>query len=82
MFVKPPAHRALIFFFVKEKSNTTQGGITLLRGQGIKIDGDWGQQLYRFDQPQSKKIDLIAVPYCVWGNRDVGEMRVWLRELQ
>ena len=24
--------------------------------------------------------DLIAVPYCVWGNRGNGEMAVWLRE--
>ena len=27
--------------------------------------------------PQS--VPLTAVPYCLWGNREPGEMQVWIR---
>ncbi len=45
------------------------GGITAIRGQGRRQVGT-----------QDASIDVTAVPYAVWANRDVGEMDVWLRE--
>ncbi|MEZ4641603.1 MAG: glycoside hydrolase family 127 protein [Chloroflexota bacterium] len=46
------------------------------------LSSTWAEALYR---PQSAMVDragqeawVTAVPYCVWGNREVGAMRVWL----
>ncbi|MBI3360312.1 MAG: glycoside hydrolase family 127 protein, partial [Chloroflexi bacterium] len=56
------------------------GGVTVLRGHGMAVkDEGWGDELYRFDSPQARPIDVMAVPYCVWDNRVPGEMRVWMR---
>lgn len=44
-------------------------GITVIRGHGRRQVGSKIQSL-----------DLTAVPYAVWANREVGEMDVWLRE--
>ncbi len=56
------------------------GGVTAIYGQGKVIANQgWEDQLYRGEPPVTKEIDLTAVPYCVWGNRGLGEMRVWLR---
>jgi DUF1680 family protein len=45
------------------------GGIVVIRGKGRRRTGS-----------RDEIIDLMAVPYAVWANRDVGEMDVWLRE--
>jgi len=45
------------------------GGIQVIQGQGQRQSGS-----------REESLDLIAVPYAVWANRDVGEMDVWLRE--
>ena len=45
------------------------GGIQVIQGQGQRTSGS-----------REESLDLIAVPYAVWANRDVGEMDVWLRE--
>jgi DUF1680 family protein len=43
--------------------------------------GDWSADLYRADQPPRLHArDLVAVPYAVWGNRQDGQMRVWIHE--
>jgi hypothetical protein len=58
------------------------GGVTVLRGVGkvIEEDGWHSELLYRRNQPASyRSIDLTAIPYCTWDNREAGEMRVWLR---
>ena len=56
------------------------GGVTVLRGNGwLADDADWDHTLYRPNPPQRRKIELTAVPYCVWANRAPGEMRVWMR---
>ncbi len=39
----------------------------------------WGGALYRAGAPSLKAARIVAVPYCDWGNRGQGEMRVWLR---
>lgn len=56
------------------------GGVTVIRGQGRVIDaGSFGEALYSSTRPAEKPIELTAIPYCVWDNRESGEMRVWLR---
>jgi DUF1680 family protein len=61
------------------------GGITVLEGSGYRSQiGDWKDQLYRRadtrqDVQQSKeRIRIRAVPYYIWGNRNPGEMLVWI----
>jgi DUF1680 family protein len=57
------------------------GGVVTIRGEGQAIVAeDWGETLYRGGPaPAKSPIAIVAVPYCVWDNRDPGEMRVWLR---
>lgn len=55
------------------------GGVTVLRGRGFALD-DGNGALYRFFPPETKPIDIMAVPYCAWDNRAPGEMRVWVRQ--
>jgi DUF1680 family protein len=58
------------------------GGVTRLHGQANLVPADdWNAStLYRYNQPtQAQHVDVTAVPYCVWDNRDAGEMRVWYR---
>lgn len=58
------------------------GGIMTIYAQGYALDTDsWSGQLYR---PLSEAelprhpIQLKAVPYYSWGNREAGAMRVWI----
>ncbi|WP_373324625.1 hypothetical protein [Reticulibacter mediterranei] len=42
---------------------------------------DWeGTMLYRPQPPEMQPATLKAIPYCLWGNRGVTTMRVWLHE--
>jgi hypothetical protein len=57
------------------------GGVTVLKGQGEMLtDAGWDGLLYRTNTPSSRKpVQVTAIPYYAWDNRDAGEMRVWLR---
>ena len=57
------------------------GGVNVIRGQGMALAADgWGETLYRSGPaPEQTPGEITAVPYCVWDNREAGEMRVWLR---
>jgi DUF1680 family protein len=56
------------------------GGVAVIHGKGTLVeDRGWKGQLYDSLPPTKKELALTAVPYCVWGNRGQGEMRVWLR---
>ncbi len=55
---------------VPEHRPNLLGGVTVLRGTALDIDNDSGG--YR-------EVPLLTVPYAVWGNRDIGEMDVWLQ---
>lgn len=41
-----------------------------------------GSELYGFSRPVVEPVTVHAVPYFMWGNREPGEMRVWLHELE
>lgn len=57
------------------------GGVTTLQAEvHVLNDADWGEALYRPQPGTTTSAAITAVPYCVWDNRDPGEMRVWLRQ--
>ena len=62
------------------------GGVVVLRGQAqvAPPDGDWAGRLYRTVVPRSQElpgqpVEVTAIPYYAWANREPGPMQVWLR---
>ncbi|MBQ1310584.1 MAG: glycoside hydrolase family 127 protein [Blautia sp.] len=53
-------------------------GMVLLKIQGLRMEGS--DELYSEAPPQAVEELLTAVPYFAWGNREEGQMRVWMRE--
>ncbi len=56
-------------------------GIIHLDGKKISEAGWEDDSLYQKKEVELKDVKLTAVPYCYWGNREHGEMLVWLKEL-
>jgi DUF1680 family protein len=58
------------------------GGCVVVEGEGIAIDiSAWSEiQPYRPRQKQGAPTRIKAIPYYLWGNRQPGEMSVWLRD--
>lgn len=57
------------------------GGCTVLRGEAVRrTPAGWGDALYKADSTPVKSVPIMAIPYCLWGNRKPGEMRVWIRQ--
>jgi DUF1680 family protein len=62
------------------------GGVTILRGPAEvrELPGEWTKPLYRTAQPtpregsRGREVELVAVPYLAWANREPGRMQVWL----
>jgi len=52
--------------FISEHRDDLLGGVTVLRSQGLR-NGD-------------TPVEITAVPYYAWDNRETGEMLVWLAE--
>jgi DUF1680 family protein len=66
--------------FEVEHRSELLGGVTVIRGEGtIVSDEGWDGMLYRGTPSASHPIQITAIPYYSWDNRDPGEMRVWLR---
>jgi len=56
------------------------GGVVTLTGDALVADeSDWQGILYRPEAARLRPATLTAVPYCVWDNREPGQMRVWIR---
>jgi uncharacterized protein len=51
------------------------GGVMVLRSRGLAMTR--GR-----DGPVTTPLELTAVPYCVWDNREPGEMIVWIPETE
>lgn len=70
----------------------TLNGVTFIEGQGYVTgtEGWNGDLLYRpvnagtgrGDGAGRKPVTIRAVPYALWGNREPGEMTVWIRALE
>ena len=56
------------------------GGVTTISATGVRLASAGAAPLYGSAAPSSTPAALKAVPYCCWGNRAPGDMRVWLRE--
>lgn len=54
-------------------------GMVLLKADGLHMKG-W-DSLYSETKPFAEKVRLTAVPYFAWGNREEGDMRVWMPEM-
>ncbi|MGH3144611.1 MAG: glycoside hydrolase family 127 protein, partial [Rubrobacter sp.] len=61
------------------------GGVTALTVSAgvLAPDGAWNDRLYRSapaspDDRKGEPVELTAVPYYAWANREPGAMRVWL----
>ncbi len=66
--------------FSVEYQSGLLGGVAVLRGQAsIASQKGWKGRLYRNRAPTLKPVDIKAVPYYAWDNREPGEMCVWLR---
>ncbi|MGO4546319.1 glycoside hydrolase family 127 protein [Paenibacillus sp. 2TAB23] len=57
------------------------GGFIVVEGDGQVVDGSaWTEnQPYQPLRKQTKPVRFKAIPYYLWGNRQAGEMNVWLR---
>ncbi len=56
------------------------GGVAVLTGMGEVInDQGWDGVLYSSKKPVTEPFPIKAVPYCVWDNREPGQMLVWVR---
>ena len=52
--------------------------LVLLQAEGFRMHSP--ESLYSEEKPHAEKARLQAVPYFTWGNRGVGDMRVWILE--
>jgi DUF1680 family protein len=57
------------------------GGCVVVEGDGVVTDcSGWEPGIpYRTLSKQKKAVRFKAIPYYLWGNREPGEMSVWLR---
>ena len=62
------------------------GGVTVLRGPATVREpvAEWSEPLYRVftggsNLAPGRPVQLTAIPYYAWANRDAGRMQVWLR---
>lgn len=53
-------------------------GMMQLKTKGLRLQP--GESLYDSMPPEAIPQDIVAVPYFAWGNRSLGEMRVWIHE--
>lgn len=57
------------------------GGIEIVKGEALRtVKDSWGGELYKVAKPDMKKVNIKAVPYFAWANRNPGEMLVWIRQ--
>ena len=64
-----------------EFDSETAGGVVVITGNAYRTETyGWDENLYRTAQIKENPTTIKAVPYCVWGNRNPGEMLVWIRQ--
>jgi DUF1680 family protein len=82
-FISVNPQQILAGQFQVEHQDHFLGGISILRGPAEVMDeSEWRGKLYRHTRPLSRPIEITAIPYYAWSNREPGEMRVWLRSIQ
>jgi DUF1680 family protein len=66
-------------FEARFEPDLLNGVVTLTANVEADATGDWAGKLYRTEPTKAEPVPIKAVPYFVWGNRESGEMLVWLR---
>lgn len=67
--------------FNVEYDKNLLGGAVSIKLDGYRIDEKaLGNELYRGAVDSDTPAQIVAVPYSMWGNRDSGEMSVWIRK--
>ena len=71
--------------FIKDLEEVTHQKLDSLNGGEVLAFKGFRQvnknpKLYHSDAVSFEEVDLLAVPYFLWGNRQYGEMRVWLNK--
>ncbi|WP_336773082.1 glycoside hydrolase family 127 protein [Paenibacillus sp. MMO-58] len=63
------------------KASDLLGGCVVVEGNGVVIDNaGWAEgQPYQLLTKHRESVRFKAIPYYLWGNREPGEMNVWLR---
>lgn len=61
---------------VSEFQPNLLGGTVTLSFGGFRVSGQ--ESLYSYKKPEETPCGITAVPYYAWGNRGLGQMRVWL----
>jgi len=62
-------------------SEEWDGGVVLIRAAARRSDpSGWEESLYHTRGIAQTAVEVTAVPYSMWGNRNPGEMAVWIRE--
>jgi len=58
------------------------GGVVVVTAEAL-VDEEkgWDGQLYRLADARTAPCRITAVPYCVWDNREAGQMLVWVRSV-
>ena len=64
-----------------EYESESLGGVCVLRTRGLVRETDgWLDQLYRpVGHTKWREVEVTAVPYYAWNNRDQGMMTVWVK---
>lgn len=65
-------------FATEETTDPVLGTYVRLSADGYRDTSD-GESLYSEKKPETVGQKLTFVPYYLWGNRGIGEMRVWVR---
>ncbi|PZE21177.1 glycoside hydrolase family 127 protein [Paenibacillus xerothermodurans] len=55
-------------------------GVVTLKTTGWRSEMPADDELYTTDVFGRRQVDLTAIPYYAWANREAGEMLVWIRE--
>ncbi|CAI9389071.1 Non-reducing end beta-L-arabinofuranosidase [Bacillus sp. T2.9-1] len=56
-------------------------GVVSITGEAERLDqSNWNSELYRTVEDSTTKVQLKAIPYYAWCNREPGEMIVWVNE--
>ena len=64
---------------LRAEASDMLGGVTVLRGQALRVDDGGNGALYREAGGESvQALDVTLIPYYAWNNRGVTEMSVWL----
>ena len=58
--------------------HTTVDEMVVLHAEGIAQCAS--DRLYSVDSVKAMPVPIRAIPYFAWGNREPGDMQVWIRE--